>query len=217
LLAAPAVIAMLLVVSASRQYPRPRDLAPLSQPLLQTGFASNFWLYTAAGALIGAGYADFALIAYHFGAAKVVEAPWIPIFYAMAMGAAGAAALLLGWLLDRFGGIVVIGSSVIAAIAVPLVFLGGFGSCAAGSLLWGIGMGAQDSVLKAAVGTFVPVDERGTGYGTYDTVRGVAWLAGSLLLGFLYDRSVVALVVASLLLQFLAVPVLLVAMRRTAS
>jgi hypothetical protein len=45
-------------------------------------------------------------------------------------------------------------------------------------------------------------------------MRGTAWFAGSLPLGFVHDRSVVALVIASLVLQLLAVPVLLAAMRR---
>jgi MFS family permease len=80
--------------------------------------------------------------------------------------------------------------------------------------LWGLGMGAQDSVLKAAVGHLVPPDRRATGYGTFDTVRGVAWFAGSLLLGFLYDHSIAAVVLVSVGLQLLAVPVLLLAWAR---
>ncbi len=214
LLLVPAVIAMLLVLSAARQYPDPHNLAPIARPIMGAGLAPGFWLYSAAGALIGAGYADYALVAFHFGRTGVIDPPWIPVFYAIAMGAAGAAALGLGWLLDRVGIVVVVASTLIAAIAAPLVFLTGFWGCLIGTLLWGLGMGAQDSVLKAAVGAFVPLHQRATGYGTFDTVRGIAWFAGSLLLGFLYDRSVDAVVVASLILQLLAVPVLLIAMRR---
>jgi MFS family permease len=213
LLLVPAVIAMLLVISAARQYPQPGNLAPMARPMLPSGFAPGFWLYTAAGALIGAGYADYALVAYHFGQTGVIDPPWIPVFYAVAMGAAGAAALGLGWLLDRIGIVVIVVSTLIAAVAAPLVFLTGFWGCLIGTLLWGVGMGAQDSVLKAAVGAFVPVDKRATGYGTFDMMRGIAWFAGSLLLGFLYGRSAGALVIASLALQLLAVPVLLLAMR----
>lgn len=80
--------------------------------------------------------------------------------------------------------------------------------------LWGFGMGAQDSVLKAAVGHLVPSQRRATGYGTFDTARGVAWFVGSLLLGFLYARSITAVVIVSLALQLLAVPVLLIAVAR---
>lgn len=216
LLLIPAIVALTLLLAAARQYPRPRDLAPLSQPILEGSFPPAFWRYCMAGALIGAGYADFALVAYHFGQAAVIAAAWIPVFYAVAMLAAGAAALVLGRLLDRFGIIVVLGASLVAAVATPLVFLGGFASAFAGVLLWGVGMGTQDSVLKAALGTFVPPERRATGYGTYDMLRGVAWFLGSLLLGFLYDRSILAVVIVSLALQMLAAPLLIVAMRSSA-
>jgi MFS family permease len=216
LLLVPACIAMALVFAAARQYPRPRDLAPLTQPIPERGFPAAFWLYCLAGALIGAGYADFALVAYHFGRTAMLAVAWIPVFYAVAMLAAGAAALVLGRLLDRFGIVVVLGASVVAAMATPLVFLGGFASALVGVVLWGVGMGAQDSVLKAALGALVPPERRATGYGTYDMLRGVAWFLGSLLLGFLYDRSIVAVVVVSLALQLLAAPVLIAVMRRHA-
>jgi MFS family permease len=213
-LAIPAVISLALLLLARRQYPRPQDLEPIARTVAVRGFAPGFWPYTVAGALIGAGYVDFALIAYHFGKSGVMAAAWIPIFYAMAMAAAGAAALALGWLFDRWGIAVVAGAAVVAAAATPLVFLGDFGVCLVGVVLWGLGMGAQDSVLKAAVGHLVPQQRRATGYGTFDTARGVAWFAGSLLLGFLYDRSIAAVVIASLVLQLLAVPVLLLSLAR---
>jgi MFS family permease len=214
MLAIPATMSLILLLLARRQYPRPQDLEPLTRSVSVRGFAPGFWPYTAAGALIGAGYVDFALVAYHFGQSGVMAAAWIPICYAIAMAAAGAAALALGWLFDRWGIAVVAGAAAVAAVATPLVFLGDFGVCLAGVVLWGLGMGAQDSVLKAAVGHLVPRQHRATGYGTFDTARGVAWFVGSLLLGFLYDRSITAVVIVSLALQLLAVPVLLLALAR---
>jgi hypothetical protein len=103
----------------------------------------------AAVALIGAGYADFALIAYHFGRAAVVPAPLIPILYAVAMASDAVAALLLGHLFDRRGIMVVLASTVVAAAASPLVFLGGAEAAFAGMLLWGVG--AQESIIRAVV------------------------------------------------------------------
>ncbi len=214
LLAIPATMSLILLLLARRQYRRPQDLEPLTRSVAVRGFSRGFWPYTTAGALIGAGYADFALVAYHFGQSGVMPAAWIPICYAIAMAAAGAAALVLGWLFDRVGIAVVAWAAAAAAVATPLVFLGDFGVCIAGVVLWGLGMGAQDSVLKAAVGHLVPQQHRATGYGTFDTARGIAWFAGSLLLGFLYDRSIYAVVVVSLVLQLLAVPVLLLALAR---
>jgi hypothetical protein len=144
----PALISLALVLSARLQFPRPRDF-DLSPPSLHaSGMQQGFWLYMAAVALIGAGYADFALIAYHFGRGSVVAAPMIPLLYAVAMGSAGAAALILGYLFDRHGITVVMVAAVIAAAASPLVFLGGAGAAILGMVLWGLGMGAQESVMR---------------------------------------------------------------------
>jgi predicted MFS family arabinose efflux permease len=53
-----------------------------------------------------------------------------------------------------------------------------------------------------------PAERRGTAYGTFNALYGVAWFAGSVLLGALYDRSVAALVVVAVLLQAMALPIL---------
>ena len=216
-LAVPAVIAIALLLLAQTRYPHPEQLGLPTPHIATHGLAPGFWLYTLAGALAGAGYADYALIAYHFGQSDVIAPAAIPLFYAAAMFTAGAGALGLGWLFDRFGIVVVAAAAGASAFASPLVFLGGPVAAFAGVLLWGVGMGAQDSVLKAAIGHLVPHDRRATGYGTFDTVRGVAWFAGSLLLGFLYDRSIIGAAGVSLALQLLAVPVLILVTRRMAS
>ena len=38
----------------------------------------------------------------------------------------------------------------------PLVFLGGFYPALGGMALWGIGMGAQESILRAAIAGMIP-------------------------------------------------------------
>jgi MFS-type transporter involved in bile tolerance (Atg22 family) len=170
----------------------------------------------AAVALIGAGYADFALIAYHFEHAAVVSAPLIPILYAVAMASDAVAALVLGHFFDRRGIAVVMAAAVVAALASPLVFLGGAEAAFAGMILWGVGMGAQESVMRAVVARMTPPDRRGTAFGILNAVFGVAWFAGSVLLGVVYDQSVVAVAVLSLVLQLLAIP-FLIAISRQAS
>ena len=180
------------------------------------GFPGASGWYRLAGGLVGAGYADFALVAYHFGEARIIAPAWIPVFYAIAMLAAGAAALVLGRLLDRFGIVVVLGQA--SWLRSPRRSCSWVGS----ALRWrewccgGLAWARRTLVLKAALGSFVPPERRATGYGTYDMLRGVAWFLGSLLLGFLYDRSIASVVAVSLALQILAAPALLLVMRRQA-
>jgi MFS family permease len=216
ILLVPALASLAVVLTARRQFPRPRDF-DLAPPVLHpTGLQRTYWLYMAAVALIGAGYADFALIAYHFGRAAVVSAPLIPILYAVAMASDAVAALLLGHFFDRRGIAVVMAAAVVAALASPLVFLGGAEAAFAGMILWGVGMGAQESVMRAVVARMTPPDRRGTAFGILNAVFGVAWFAGSVLLGVVYDQSVVAVAVLSLALQLLAIP-FLIAISRQAS
>jgi len=70
-------------------------------------------------------------------------------------------------------------------------------------VLWGIGMGAQDSLLKAVLANVVPADKRSTAFGVFDTGFGIAWFVGSAAMGWLYDRSVLALVFFSVAPNFI--------------
>jgi MFS family permease len=209
ILVVPAAIAMMVLLGARFLFPRPRDF-DLTPPALHTGGLKRFyWLYLIAVALIGAGYADFALIAYHFGRAVVVSAPIIPILYAVAMASDAAAALVIGHLFDRRGIIVLIAGSSLAAFASPLVFLGGEQAAFLGMILWGVGMGTQESAMRAVIAGMTAPDRRATAFGIFNAVLGVAWFCGSVLLGVLYDQSAMAVALVSLTLQLLAVPFLL--------
>jgi MFS family permease len=148
------------------------------------------------------------LIAYHFAKGDAMPPTWIPLLYALAMGTSAVAAPAAGWLFDRVG-VVVIGASVLAAaFFAPLVFLGGPLLAVAGMVLWGVGMGVQESIVRAAVADLVPADRRAGAYGIFDTGFGVFWFAGSALMGALYDRSIPALVVFSVTAQLAALPLL---------
>ena len=134
--------------------------------------------------MIAAGFADFSLIAFHFQKAAVVAQSMIPVYYAVAMATGALASLVFGRLLDRAGTRVVWPAFLLGAMFAPLVFLGGSGPALAGMVSWGIGLGAQDSLLKAMLAGLVPPEKRGTAYGVFDTVFGAAWFIGSALMGF---------------------------------
>jgi MFS family permease len=215
-LLAPALVSISLVSAARLMFPRPRDFE-LAPPALDTaGLAPIFRVYLVAVAFIAAGYADFALIAYHFDKSAVMPATWIPIVYAIAMAVDGAAGLALGSLFDRVGLWAMILATVISAAAAPLVFLGGFASAVLGMACWGIGTGAQESVMRATISQLAPQDRRATAFGIFNAVYGVAWFVGSVLLGVLYDLSIVAVATTSMALQAAALPVLYGLARRPA-
>lgn len=209
----PALLALSILLVTRLSYPHPRDLEAILPELETKGFPREFWLYVAAASLIGAGYVDFPLIAYHFEKASVVSDASIPIFYAVAMGVDALAALLFGRLFDRIGLSVVIFAALISAFFAPLVFLGGGHFALLGMALWGVGMGAQESVMRAAIAEMVPVNRRASAYGVFNGAYGLFWFLGSAVMGILYDVSLPALITFSVIAQLAAVPILLLVKR----
>ena len=209
-----ALLCLAVLVVAWRLH-RPSGEAQKSTTSTRTrSFSRAYWLYLTAGGLIAAGFADFSLIAFHFRQNGSVAPGLVPVFYAVAMATGAISALVLGRLLDRFELPVLIFAFGIAAFFAPLVFLTGRGLELLGMILWGLGMGAQDSCLKAVLSRVVPRERRSTGFGVFDTAFGIAWFVGSALMGLLYEKSIFALVVFSVVLQLFALPVFVVAKKR---
>ncbi|MFJ8601472.1 MFS transporter [Streptomyces shenzhenensis] len=213
-LALPAVLTLVVLACAWRQYPRPADLDIGENIPDRHGIPRAFWIYLTGMGLIAAAYADYPLIAYHFGKAHIIATPWIPVLYAGAMAAEALAALALGRLFDRWGVRTVVAATLLTVCFPPLVFLGGTAAAVAGVVLWGLGMAVQESVVRAAVTGMVGSQRRASAFGLFDTGFGACWFAGSLALGALYDRSETDLVILSVVLQTAAIPLLL-AVRRT--
>src|ERR1043166_6790740 len=57
----------------------------------------------------------------------------------------------------------------------------------------------------------IPPGRRSSVFGLFDTVYGLAWFAGSALMGLFYDMSILGLVVFSITLQLAALPLFAIA------
>ena len=208
ILLVPALLCLTVLSLACWLYRRPQELEERSaQRLTSKGFSKAYWLYVTAGCLIAVGFADFSLIAFHFQKTATVSQEMVPVFYAVAMATGAIASLVFGRLLDRVGWPILLVAFGLPALFAPFVFLFGRNLELAGMVLWGMGMGAQDSCLKAILAHVIPAQKRSTGFGVFDTGFGIAWFAGSAIMGLLYDRSIVALVIFSMALQLLSLPI----------
>jgi MFS family permease len=167
-----------------------------------------------AGALLAAGFADFALIGFHFQKANIMPGNLIPVFYAVAMAASALASIPLGRLFDRLGPNVSLFAFLISAVAAPFIFLGASAFALAGMVFWGIGMSAQGSLFQAMLTCVIPPQKRSTAFGLFDTGYGIAWFLGSVVMGLLYDKSILAVVLFSVILQLAAIPVLFIANKK---
>ena len=202
----PAAITLVLLVVARVEYPRPEDLEPEVREIRAGGLPRAFWIYLVGAALVAAGFADFALIAFRFQKTSVVPATWIPVFYSIAMAVGGAGSLAFGKLFDRYGLVILLPLTLVSAASAPMVFLGGFGMTLAGTALWGLEMGVQESIIPAAVASMVPRERRPSAYGIFTAGYGIFWFAGSVILGRLYDVSMAGLILFSIITQLAAIP-----------
>jgi len=150
LLGIPAGLAILALLRAIKLYPDPSRFDEQATPEIRsTGLPRPFWIYMIAGGLIAAGFVDLPLIAFHFQKTKLVSPALIPVLYAVAMGVEGLSALAAGKLFDRMGTPVLIAGVLLAAASNPLVFFGSFWAAVTGMALWGAGMGALQSTMRA--------------------------------------------------------------------
>jgi MFS family permease len=211
-LAVPGAVALVVLALLRRAVPRPEayESGP-ARPASSAGgaasrwrFSRRFWGYGVFTALTMLGYATFAVLAFHLQVRHVLPSYQIPIVYAVAMGVDALAALGSGWVYDRIGlrGLIVL--PVLAAVVPVLSFSTSAGLVWLGAVVWGAAMGVHESTMKAAVADLVPADRRGTGYGVFTTVYGLAWLAGAAVIGVLYGVSVGAVVVFVVVVQAVA-------------
>ncbi len=206
----PALLALTTLLLAKKLYPYPHNLEVANPSLHPDGLAKNYWLGIIATSLVAVGFIDFAIIAYHFQKNDLFPTLWIPLLYAIAMGAEGIASLGLGRLYDLKGMIVLVYSTLISIFFVPLVFMNQFYAVLVGMILWGIGMGAQGTIMRAFVAQLVPPDKRGTAYGILNICFGLSWFLGSALMGILYDHSLNLLIIFSVFIQLASIPLFLI-------
>ena len=120
------------------------------------------------------------------------------------------AALVFGHLYDKIGVKALMISTLLSSVFAVFVFsIHSISMLLLGVALWGIGMGAQESILKAVVTSMVPKDCRATGYGIFECSFGIFWFLGSWIMGVLYDLSIPAMVTVSVIAQLAAIPLYL--------
>jgi MFS family permease len=209
----PGAAALVAVILLRRAAPDPSryDTHAVSEPARAPGQArvrlplpARFWWYSAFTAISMFGFSTFGVISYHLEVQKVMPSALIPVTYAVSMGAAALAALASGALYDRVGlrGLLI---ALPLTAAVPFLSFTTTPSLVwAGAVVWGAALGIHESTLRAAVADLVPAATRGTGYGIFTAIYGIAWLAGSTIIGALYSASLTGLIIFTIATQLVA-------------
>ncbi len=218
-LAIPGAITLILLLVTRRKFPNPEHFEPEPKEYVPFRMKKEFVLYIAGISLFAFGFVDYSIVIMHISrtytdlaaglaeTGSLITEGTLPLLYAGAMLVDAVAALFFGLLYDRKGVTALVWSTVLSAPFAIFVFAGrSVPAVLIGVALWGVGMGAQESILKAAVTSMVPKTSRATGYGVFECSFGVFWFLGSWLLGVLYDVSIPAMITVSVAAQLAAIP-----------
>lgn len=226
-LAIPGGITILLLLLTRRKFPNPEQFEPTPKEYVPFRMKKEFLLYIGGISLFAFGFIDYSIVLMHVSrtytgiaaglaeTSALVNSGTLPLLYAGAMLVDAVSALFFGMLFDKKGIRALVWSTLLSAPfavfvfgahSVPMLLLG--------IALWGVGMGAQESILKAAVTSMVPKTSRATGYGIFECAFGVFWFLGSWLLGVLYDISIPAMIAVSVAAQLAAIPLYIGAAKR---
>lgn len=227
-LAIPGAVTLILLLVTRCKFPDPEHFEPEPKEYIPFRMKKEFILYIAGISLFAFGFIDYSIIIMHVSRSfsqlsgglaetgELVTSGSLPLLYAGAMLVDAVAALLFGLMYDKKGVKALVWSTLISA---PFaIFIFAFDSVPmllVGIALWGVGMGAQESILKAAVTSMVPKSSRATGYGIFECSFGVFWFLGSWLLGVLYDVSIPAMVAVSAAAQLAAIPLYIASSRKS--
>ncbi|MFA5146834.1 MAG: MFS transporter [Candidatus Omnitrophota bacterium] len=204
---APAILVLLILMIARRKVASPQELEmprETAADVKKEKLPHQFWIYVIFIFLSVAGLVNFPLIAYHINAKNVVATFQIPLLYAAAMALDGIAALIIGRIYDKAG---LRSLMVIPFITFPVSFLGfsgSYGSVVAGIALWGIVMGIHETIMRSAIADLSSLRQRGLAYGVFNTVYGLAWFAGSAAVGFLYEISLLYVILFAAVMEMMA-------------
>ncbi len=218
-LAIPGAITLILLIVTRCKFPNPEHFEPEPKEYVPFKMKKEFILYIAGISLFAFGFIDYSIIIMHVSrtyshlasglseTSALVSTGSLPLLYAGAMLVDAVGALFFGMMYDKNGVKALVWSTVISAPFAVFVFaFDSMPMLLLGVALWGVGMGAQESILKAAVTSMVPKASRATGYGVFECSFGAFWFLGSWLMGVLYDISIPAMIAVSVIAQLAAIP-----------
>ncbi|HPY76065.1 MAG: MFS transporter [Planctomycetes bacterium] len=164
-----------------------------------------FWYYTVFAFFCTMGFVNFSIIGYHLKANQLMSDGNITLLYSFAMLIDAVAAIIVGKAYDRLkektkkktGGILVLAVIPLMTMLLPLLTLSNSTTfIIMGMLFFGIIMGMHETIMRSAIADITPYRKRGTGYGIFNSAYGLAFLAGSALMGLLYDMQLIKLIIA---------------------
>ncbi|MDQ8731031.1 MFS transporter [Bradyrhizobium sp. LHD-71] len=187
----PAFLALTLLLFAVHEpmrQPGARDgKNPLSLAAIKR-LGAAYWLVVLVGVVLTlARFSEAFLI---FRAQDVgLSLTFVPVVLVLMNVAYGLSAFPAGVLFDRTNrkGLLAAGLVLLVAADLALALMPNLGGVALGVILWGLHMGFTQGLLATLVADTAPAALRGTAYGYFNLLTGVAMLVASVMAGALWD------------------------------
>jgi len=173
----------------------------------------GFWMYSSAVLMNTVGLMPVALILYN--GAKILESGgqlWlVPFLYVLVQLIDAPMALVSGYLYDKIG--IKFLAVPFALSVLPLAFqsLVGLPGVILACVSYGLVLGMQESIYRAAITDIVPVGRRGSAYGFFNVMLGAGTFVSGAVFGYMLDASVSPLLMLGFVVvaQVIAVVLLL--------
>ena len=192
----PAFLSVLLLMVAVRD-PLPDRAAKRVNPLQWQNvrrLSGDYWWVVLAGAVFTLARFSEAFLVLRAQEGGMPLA-WIPMVLVVMNVVYAASAYPFGKLSDSMshGKLLALGLGVLVAADLVLAHSNHWGSILLGVGLWGLHMGMTQGLLATMVADTAPADMRGTAFGLFNLISGLAVLAASVMAGALWDSFGAAL------------------------
>jgi len=189
--AIPAFVCVAVLVLLVREPSRPAEHQRAAVPFTRMQLARlgvSFWFVVGLAAVFTLARFSEAFLLLRAQSAGLALA-WVPAMLVVMNVVYALAAWPAGELSDRFGrfGVLTGGFAVLIVADLVLAFGTGIAAVTLGIALWGLHMGLTQGLLAALVADTAPAALRGTAFGLFNLVTGLAMLAASILAGALWD------------------------------
>lgn len=210
----PAIVSIALLLSAYSKYPRIKSAeTSISTIKSKVVLSKAFWLYTISLSLVSLGFIHWVNISYYLRTEGFPDY-LIATMYVVAMLIDGLLAFPIGVLYDRVGLVSLLIAPILSALVVPMLITNVFALIIVSSVFWGAVMGIYESITRAAIADIVPMEGRAYAYGVFGAFFGVSWMVGSMVYGYLYQHSLITLmVIFSIVTESLAFICLIMSIR----
>lgn len=187
----PGLLAVALLMFGLQEPDHAADRArtnPLTRASLRR-LGAGFWWVVGIGALFTLARFSEAFLVLRAQQSGVTVALVPLVMVGMNLVYAGSA-YPFGWLSDRMSHAGLLAWGLVTLIAADLVLASSdsWWSILAGVALWGIHMGMTEGLLATMVADATPGDLRGTAFGVFNLVRGVAMLLASGFAGWMWEQ-----------------------------